>query len=99
MEILVTRSRINSMTTGTLNSCIHTRAWAMAEGICSVVCTHRALQPRPCATVTCSPPYPSESGELILRVVEHRRGEVCGGTGKYQGLTEKSKKKKMYKIK
>ena len=56
MEMLVTRSRMISTTTGTRCSRIHCFAWAKAPAISPGACTRIALQPRPSATATWSTP-------------------------------------------
>ena len=56
IAMLVTRSRIISITTGTLNSFIQASACLMAGAISSCRCTRIALQPRPSTTLTQSMP-------------------------------------------
>src|SRR4051812_30574647 len=56
IAMLVTRSRMNSTTTGTLYSAIHSRAVANAACASCGSVTRIALQPRPFATATWSTP-------------------------------------------
>src|SRR5882672_7137843 len=56
IAILVTRSSMISITTGTRYSTIHLCACSIAGSISSCVCTRIALQPRPSTTLTWSTP-------------------------------------------